>query len=521
MSAADPASPLTQVLPGMASAWLHDTAASRALESAALQRHPPHELMRRAGWAAARWVRALAPHAQRIWVAAGPGNNGGDGLVLAKHLHAHGQQVHVTLLADPQRLPADAAWAYAQARDAGVAISDQLADIPAGPPDVAVDALLGLGQRRSPQGQLAAAVQQLRSLSGQSKVLALDLPTGLCADTGQALGNHWVQADATLALLTLKPGLFTGVGRDAAGAVWWAGLEQQTTPPALASAQLIGAELLSHSLPARRHAQHKGSFGDVWVIGGAPGMAGAAHLAAQASLLAGAGRVYLSLLDGQRTRWSDSRPELMQREVADWRHPGVLENATVVCGCGGGQAVAAVLPEVLARSGRLVLDADAINLLAQWPGLKTAMRARSQAGQPSILTPHPLEAARLLGVDTAIVQARRLWAAQQLAQTWGCVLVLKGSGTVVAAPEQLPLINPTGNARLATPGSGDVLAGWLGGLWSAQNTQATSALTLARQCAGAAVWLHGQAVSTDAAGLLRLPVPAKELAQAMAQAAQR
>ncbi|MFT4241970.1 MAG: NAD(P)H-hydrate dehydratase, partial [Acidovorax sp.] len=207
-------------------------------------------------------------------------------------------------------------------------------------------------------------------------------------------------------------------------------------------------------------------------------MGGAALLAASAALHGGAGRVLVALLDGGHLQLDTQQPELMLRrfDALD------LEHLTVVCGCGGGQAVGRVLADAIARSARLVLDADALNAIAAAPALRALVAARSQ---PTVLTPHPLEAARLLGLATAQVQADRLGAAQQLARQFHCVAVLKGSGTVIAAPHRVPAINPTGNARLATAGTGDVLAGLIG----ARLAAGASALRAAR----AAVYAHGLA----------------------------
>jgi hydroxyethylthiazole kinase-like uncharacterized protein yjeF len=207
------------------------------------------------------------------------------------------------------------------------------------------------------------------------------------------------------------------------------------------------------------------------------GMTGAAVLAATAALHAGAGRVMLSLLSGQA---SDSvPPDVMQRNYKRL----ALEKLHVVCGCGGGSAVQEVLPEVLRRSAHLVLDADGLNAVAQEPSLQQALRQRDKA-QPTVITPHPLEAARLLGCHTQQVQNDRLKAAQELAERFQCSVVLKGSGTVIAAPGFTPRINITGNGRLAIGGTGDVLAGLVG----ARMAQGLSAF----DAACTAVAQHGQ-----------------------------
>lgn len=475
---------------------LHDGAASRAAEAAALAGVPPHTLMERAGLAVARLALAWAPHAGSAVVLAGPGNNGGDGFVAARHLWRAGRRVQVLFCGDADRLPGDAAAAFVAAREAGVPVGTAL---PTGPsPGLVIDALLGLGTRRAPEGAVAAAIAWANE--GAAPVLAVDLPSGLHADTGQPLGAATVRAQATLSLLTLKPGLFTGRGRDLAGDVWFDDLGVEA---AGATAWLAGAP----ATPPRRHAQHKGSFGDVVVVGGAPGLGGALRLAAHAALAAGAGRVYASALDPTAPAVDSARPELMSRPAAWSAAPAQLAAATVVCGCGGGDAVRGALPPLLSNAGRLLLDADALNAVAADASLGTLLAARAARGLPTLLTPHPLEAARLLGCSTAEVQADRLAAAQALALRFGAVVVLKGSGSVVAAPGRRPSVNPTGNALLATAGTGDVLAGWAGGLW-AQGLEAFDA-------AVAAVWRHGRAADRAWAAGQRLPLCAADLVAAM------
>ena len=233
---------------------------------------------------------------------------------------------------------------------------------------------------------------------------------GLSADTGRVLGDAAVRAAHTLSLLTLKPGLFTADGREHAGQVWWhgLGLASATAPP---QAWLSGRP----GWPPRGHGQHKGSFGDVLVLGGAAGMGGAALLAARAALACGAGRVFIARLDPAEALAVDpQRPELMPRRPESLLSPAVLGAATVVCGCGGGTAVAECLPAVLADAARLVLDADALNAIAGSTALQAALLDRASRQRPTLLTPHPLEAARLLGTTTAAIQADRLAQAQAL-----------------------------------------------------------------------------------------------------------
>jgi hydroxyethylthiazole kinase-like uncharacterized protein yjeF len=466
---------------------LFDIDTTRRIEQTAAAALPSHALMQRAGLAVARLALALAPHARTVWIACGPGNNGGDGLEAAMHLRQWGGNPVVTWLGKPDQAPDDARAAWQRACAAGVYFADQ-------PPDglqaqdLCIDALLGIGATRVPSGRMA---DWLRALHAQSApLLAIDLPTGLNADTGATVfAPTGGRARHTLSLLTLKPGLFTAQGRDACGQIWFDGLG--VTPDAAPTAWLSGPPAPVH----RPHASHKGSYGDVAVIGGEmlpPGgafaalgrpdgstMTGAALLAARAALHAGAGRVYVGLLGTPSLHADVSQPELM------FRHPGALplQNLTVVCGCGCGASVAAVLPAVLQDTARLVLDADALNALAADTALCEHLRQRAQRNQPTVLTPHPLEAARLLDVNTGDVQQDRLAAAQALAERFHCTVILKGSGTLIAAPGQTPHINPTGCARLATPGTGDVLAGLIGARLAAGSR--------AFDAACAAVYQHG------------------------------
>lgn len=477
-----------RVLPARHAWALHDTAASRAIEARALAAEPGGALMRRAAASVARWVAAVAPHAQHIWVACGPGGNGGDGLHAAALLARRGHRVSVSLHADAARLPADTAAGLRAALDAGVPVTDRTP--PGFSPDVAIDALLGLGSRRPPDGAVLDGVRALRHVG--APVLAVDLPTGLHADTGVALGEPVVRAHWTLSLLTLKPGLFTGLGRELSGEVWFddLGIVATASEPPVASLYAPAAQAGPAGVA---HGSHKGSFGDTVVVGGALGMAGALSLAAQAALAAGSGRTIAVPLDADAPLRNDGRPELLWRAASALAEAGWWADATVVCGCGGGEAVGAPLPRLLAQAARLVLDADALNALARDERLREGLRMRARHGLASILTPHPLEAARLLGVATREVQADRLRAAARLAGELQATIVLKGSGTVVCTPGLATGINSTGGPALASGGTGDVLAGWLGGRWSRRRGEVPAAHESAHAVAQQTVWLHGAA----------------------------
>ena len=495
---------MVRVTPASGIGWLHGNAGTRALETHYRHTLPAHSLMQGAGAAVARLALAVAPHARNVHVVCGPGNNGGDGLIAAVQLQQVGRRVVVSRVGGASTPPADAAWALAQAQLAGVriqAFDGQAASVRA---ELTLDALLGLGISRAPGGDLAVAIACLNA--SETPVLAIDLPSGLHADSGQAPGIA-VRADHTLTLLTVKPGLFTGKGRDHSGQVWFDALG--TIPGAAgASARLVAERILQRAWPARAHASHKGRFGDLAVVGGARGMVGAAWLAARAGLAAGAGRVYVSPLDPDAELMLPCQLELMGRRSWWLSAADAIARTTVVCGCGGGQSVREALPPLLSRAPRLVLDADALNAVAADATLQRLLRSRAERGDSTVLTPHPLEAARLLGIAAAEVQHDRLLSATNLASRYRCVVVLKGSGTVIASPDALPSINLTGNGKLASAGTGDVLAGWIGGSWSAGQD--------ATQAAEASVWLHGLAADHMASTQgVQLPLPAGDLITAM------
>lgn len=547
---------------------LLDAAHAALLERALSAERPAHALMRRAGSAVARLARALAPHARRVIVLAGPGNNGGDGFEAAACLKAQWPAVDLSLvwLGHAHTQPADARASRGRAEAAGVDIHGPFS--PAAPQNVrdgrngqigtigqpdapkpgadldawcitltraqadtlVIDALLGRGLNRPVDGEMARLIDALNA--GAARVLAVDLPSGLNGDTGiwpDTPRPAIVRADATLALLSPAPGLCTGHGRDHVGEPWWHDLDARLDSRSTgipAQARLVRAATLAELRQPRPHRQHKGSVGDVWVIGGTPTMQGAACLAARAALEAGAGRVHVELLgavdevsgliQAQAPGHDGAQPELMMGRRAEEVD---LRLATVVAGCGGGAAMAGRLPEVLAHAARLVLDADALNAIARDPGLLAVLRQRADRGLASVVTPHPLEAARLLDSSVAAVQADRLGAARALTARLGCTALLKGSGSIVCGPRAaaLPSINSSGNAALATPGSGDVLAGLIGALWSrlasSDWTAADPGDDVATAATRMAVYLHGwvaQSLSPHGAAL-----PASRLAAAL------
>jgi len=455
---------------------LYSVAQTRQLENLASLQLPAHALMERAGLAVAKLALALAPHAQRIWIACGPGNNGGDGLEAARHLQRWGKQPIVSWLGELDRAPTDTLIAYRQLEHQGVTVYND-------PPlrvDLGIDALLGIGGHlRAPTDRLAFFMNCLNDSA--ATVLSVDVPSGLDADTGCVSALH-VRADHTLSLLTLKPGLFTASGRDAAGTIW---CDSLAVDPDEHGQHLPAAQLLARSTPAARpHASHKGSYGDVAIVGGASGMVGAALLSARAALHAGAGRVFVGLLDQCAMAVDPLQPEIMFRTAETLS----LANMVTVFGCGGGVIDEDCLKRVLSSESPVVIDADAINKISSEPRFQVLLTHRTTRGAATVLTPHPLEAARLLGLGAAQVQANRLEAAQALSERYACTVALKGSGTIVSAPGRNSGVNPTGNAALATAGTGDVLAGMIG----ANLAQGLEAFEATCQ----AVYRHGELADT-------------------------
>ncbi|WP_051971472.1 bifunctional ADP-dependent NAD(P)H-hydrate dehydratase/NAD(P)H-hydrate epimerase [Massilia sp. 9096] len=458
---------------------LYSVAEIRAIETESQARLAPGTLMRRAGEAASSMALELLAGAKGpVLVLAGPGNNGGDALECAANLADAGVELDLVLLVPDAPAPSpEAAQAMARARAATVRWVHQI-DAGRGY-RLALDGLFGIGLARALAGRARALVQQLDTLA--CPVLALDVPSGLDADTGAIVGHDGVavRATHTLTFLGDKPGLHTADGCDHAGRVRVERLgvdPAQTAPP---RAGMNAPALFRTQLRPRRQNSHKGSYGDVAVLGGAHGMAGALLLAARAALYAGAGKVFAAAID-PGLGVDPTHPEIMFRDAAGF----AFEDRTAAAGPGMGDSAVAtrVLAKALEASKALVLDADALNLIAASPDLQARVAARHE---PAILTPHPLEAARLLGVTAAVIQADRLENARELAMRLNAVVVLKGAGSVIARPDGAVAINPTGNPGLATGGTGDVLAGLCAALL-AQHWPAWEA-------ALGAVWLHGAA----------------------------
>ncbi len=477
---------------------LYSVAQIRAIESTAASQLPAGTLMQRAGQAAAELATQLLANqaTPSVLCLAGPGNNGGDALEVAANLAEAG--IDVSIWHMPGTGPASFETSRALSR-AQASTAQWVESIDVAPWALVVDGLFGIGLARALSGSARQVVMEVSALA--CPILALDIPSGLDADTGAIVGPDGVamRATHTITFIGNKPGLHTCDGRDTAGKVSVAqlGIAQDQFPPATAT--LSDVALFASCLRPRPHNSHKGSYGNVAIVGGAAGMVGAAVLAGRAALYGGAGRVYLCMLDAA-VRYDSQQPELMFRDAYGFD----VADKVVVAGPGMGLAALALLARGLDAGTPNVLDADALNLVAGDTALQDQLCQRSAA---SILTPHPLEAARLLGITASAVQADRLGAARALARLFNSFVVLKGSGSVMARPDGHVVVNTTGNPGLATAGSGDVLAGFCGSLL-AQGWPAWEALL-------GAVWIHGKAADVLVSqGVGPIGLTASELAPA-------
>jgi hydroxyethylthiazole kinase-like uncharacterized protein yjeF len=450
----------------------------RAVEAAAAAASKPPRLMERAGLAAAEVARDVGGGSGKpVLVLAGPGNNGGDAFVVARHLRRWYYKVTVAYAGDEKKLPADAKAALAAWREAGGTTVSSLP--PARDWGLVIDGIFGIGLEREVSGDYA---QWIAAINGSgAPVLSLDVPSGLHSDTGRILGCA-VRARHTVTFIALKPGLLTLDGTDHSGELHLRTLDLDAEALRPASGRLIGAAVLDAALAPRRRNSHKGDYGSVGVIGGDQGMVGAAFLAARAALKLGAGRVYVGLLAADAPTVDAAQPELMLRDVAEVMKLGHLSCLAVGPGLGQRPDAAYWLAAALETDLPLVADADALNLIAFDAKLAALLRERRA---PALLTPHPAEAGRLLEIATAGVQEDRVAAAVALASKLRCAVALKGAGTVCARPEGTWHINTSGNPGMASAGMGDVLTGIVAAL-IAQGASPADALL-------AGVYAHGAA----------------------------
>lgn len=509
--------------------WSLVTAAEmQALDRATIEGRglPAELLMESAGRSLVEPALALwrsAPRRSRpLRAICGGGNNGGDGFVFVRHLHAEGISVEALLVGDPERLPEAAAVNWRRLATVGaphrVARPDEDWSRLLDETSVAVDALFGTGLQRPVEGRRTRLIDALRcARAGGLRVLSVDIPSGIDADTGAILGTA-VEADATVTISAPKIGLTQEPGRSHAGEIRVArvGIDDPD-PDRLPRAECWGPAAAVARLPARPSAGHKGSFGHVLIIAGSPGKTGAAVLAARGALRSGAGLVTVAVPRGLESELAGLCVEAMSASLATGKS-GVFDGSSqkglqelaeardvVALGPGLGRepetgALARGLAVGVARP--LVIDADGLFAL---DGALESLRDRRA---PTVLTPHPGEAARLLGCESARVNGDRLGAARRLAERSGSVVVLKGAGTVVAEASGRALVIPTGGPLLATGGTGDVLTGVVAALLG-------SGLP-AFEAAGLAAWWHGAAADRRTAergvafGLL-----ASELADAL------
>jgi NAD(P)H-hydrate epimerase len=452
-----------------------------AIEAAGI---PGYTLMTRAGEACWQLLQGNWPGVRRLSVVCGTGNNGGDGYVVARLALAAGLQVQLLQLGDAAHIRGDAQQARQDFLAAGgqvAAFAPEVLDAP----DVIVDAMLGTGLERPLAGAWLDAALAINASA--CPVLAVDIPTGLLADSGHVPGEA-VRADVTITFIGRKRGLFTGQGPDTAGAVCFddLGVPADVSSQVPADATLHAGAALEELGGARQRAAHKGNFGHVLVIGGGPGMPGAARLAGEAALRTGAGLVSLATHPAHAAAIAAHCPELISHPVADARQlRSLLQRAgVVVTGPGLGRSgwAKSLLACVLEAPQPLVVDADALNLLA----------AEGIRRDNWILTPHPGEAGRLLQQTTAAVQADRFAAVCAIQERYAGSVVLKGAGSLVCSESGPVAVCAAGNPGMATAGMGDVLSGILGGL-----------LAQGLQPAGAAlvgVCLHACAGDRAAAG---------------------
>lgn len=457
---------------------LYRADALRSLELRAMHAHPELALMARAGEAAAHYARELIGDTGRnVLILAGPGNNGGDAFEVATHLKRAFFRVDLLHRGDPSLHRGDAKLAWEKWCAAGGTVLDKLPQDKHY--DLVVDGLFGIGLSKPLEGDYAAWIAAANAMPALR--LALDIPSGLDSDTGAVTGPA-LRATHTITFIAGKPGLYTLDGPDHCGGLRIASLGLDELALAEPEGRLLGDTVLT-TLPLKRARNfHKGKAGAVAVIGGAQGMVGAALLAGRAAIKLGAGKVFVGLLTEGTLSVDTLQPELMLRKADAALAEGALTAVVAGPGMGTDSVAQRVLSSALRSDKPILLDADALNMIAAYGVLQSAALSRKA---PTLMTPHPAEAARLLEIPTAQVQADRISAALALATKFNASVVLKGVGSVCASADGQWWINPSGNAGMASAGTGDVLSGLCGALL-AQGVAANDALT-------AAVYLHGAA----------------------------
>ena len=453
---------------------------SRELEARCAVRMGLDTLMRRAGTFAAKWLdeRLPCPH---VTVLAGPGNNGGDAIVCACELKRPGHTVQLVMPGGEPKTELAREMLADWIALGGTVISDPYMTEKA---DAVVDGLFGTGLKRPITGDYLDAILWFNER--QCFRLALDVPSGLHSETGHWVGTMpGVTADATVTFLSAKSGLYMNEGVDAAGAVVVSELDVSVP---LTRLGLIEYSDFDHICQPRPKFSHKGTFGHVAVVGGAEGHIGAALLSARAALRMGAGTVTVELLTPNAMMVDPVAPELMFSSTPlDFSR---FTAAVIGPGLGQSAAAKARLEAALASNIPLVLDADALNLIAGDKALLTTLLHRTVA---TVLTPHEAEGARLLKVTPQIIQSDRVNAVRDIALQTGAITVLKGPGTLIAMRSSRTWLSPYATASLATAGSGDVLSGMIASFLGQRYDTVESVL--------GAVMLHGYAGKERVAGL--------------------
>ena len=483
---------------------------TRAIEQHLFSTMPSFTLMQQAGAAVADYAMHLLPDKTSSLLAiAGAGNNGGDAAIAAHLLRQAGYSVQLLLCADSDTLPPDAKRAWQQWQQGGgttltlANVCDSTGNLHALPPaTLIIDGIFGIGLTRPPQGiwqQLIEAINQ-----HSAPALAIDVPSGLSADSGCRLGAT-VSAAATVTFFGGKPGLYTGDGSDVCGTVHIAPLVAPTEITQQASGYLM--DCAPELTPLMRcQNSHKGSYRTLALLGGASGMLGALVLAARAAASMGSGKTlayaaeYCPPVD-----WL--RPDIMWRALSDF-HPDAADCIAAGMGLGLSATATATIEQLLPLPQPLLLDADALTLLAQQAQTYQPLLKKRQTG--TILTPHSAEAARLCGQDTTTINENRITAARTLAQQWQATIVLKGAGSIICSPDTPFIICHAGNPGLARGGSGDVLSGIIAALLCQTNAnQVSNAIEFA---AVAGVWLHAAAADVLAQKNGELGVDVNQLA---------
>lgn len=471
---------------------LYRAAQVRELDRLAIEQFaiPGAELMQRAGASAFALARERWPQAKSIVVLVGTGNNGGDGFVFALMAHQAGLRVSVMQVGDRDAISGDARH-YADRWKQGGGSWEVFGQLPP-TCDLIVDAMLGTGLQRDVRGAFLAAIEAANA--HRAPVLAIDLPSGLHADTGSVFGAA-IKADATLSFIGLKQGMFTAEGADRCGEVFFDALEVPAKVYAsqILSARRIDWEKQQAGLAPRSRTVHKGHFGHVLVVGGDHGFGGAAHLAAEAALRCGAGLVSVATRERHVAGMLAARPELMVHAVDHTcALEPLLQRATVVVlgpGLGTSAWGRALFELAISVNRPMVVDADGLNQLAEQGGERATRR------DDWILTPHPGEAGRLLSVCNADIHGDRFAAALALQRRFGGVAVLKGAGTIVQSEKMPPAVCTDGNPGMASGGMGDVLSGVIAGLLAqgwALSESAETGVCLHAAAADRAAMQHGE-----------------------------